>query len=306
MLSNIKHIALGLVIGMSTAALVALASYFSTTITSTRDLAPSPAGIVHPPADATNPLRLTQTPVPSPTYTSTPTLTRKTSPGSEGILSPTGTSDAIQLVINNGGLRFVGPLSNPEQIALYESSIKYAQSNAADSQRLSRQINGVGYGDPSNICGPLAIAILRDAGLINPDVVPHDYWLLNPSASADQRLLAEAFPGDRYAYSRILTPLNKMNWQDDPLFPGDFLFIRHGSGGNFDHMLVVSRVDSGLRPYAVTNYGTSQGYVIAETVLYDPNDPTVGIFHTWTQERDAILGATGFGGFDVWRRNTSR
>ena len=86
--------------------------------------------------------------------------------------------------------------------------------------------------------------------------------------------------------------------------PGDFLFIWHGSWGNFDHMLVVNRVDSQQRAYAVTNYGTEQGYVIAETLLYDPNDPTAGIFHIWTRERDAILGSTGFGGFDLWRRRT--
>jgi hypothetical protein len=44
--------------------------------------------------------------------------------------------------------------------------------------------------------------------------------------------------------------------------------------------------------------------MIAETVLYDPNDPTQGIFHTWTQQRDAILGSTGFGGYELWRLRT--
>jgi hypothetical protein len=66
-------------------------------------------------------------------------------------------------------------------------------------------------------------------------------------------------------------------------------------------MLVVTRVDSNLNTYSVTNYGTPQGFVIAETMLYNPSDPKAGIFHTWTQERDAILGSTGFGGFELWR-----
>ncbi len=99
----------------------------------------------------------------------------------------------------------------------------------------------------------------------------------------------------------VLTPLNKVDWEATPLETGDFVFIWHGSGGNFDHMLVVSRVDSQGRAYAVTNFGTSEGYIIAETMLYDPHDPTAGIFHTWTRERDAILGSTGFGGYEVWR-----
>lgn len=162
----------------------------------------------------------------------------------------------------------------------------------------------MGYGDPTNICGPLAIAILRDAGLMNPDIVPHDFWLLNPLATTDHILLTRAFPTDRYEYSRTLVPLNKINWHEAPLLPGDFLFIWHGSGGNFDHMLVVNRIDANLRAYAVTNYGTPDGYIIGEALLYDPSDPAMGLFRQWTKERDAILGSTGFGGFELWRPRT--
>jgi hypothetical protein len=28
----------------------------------------------------------------------------------------------------------------------------------------------------------------------------------------------------------------------------------------------------------------------------------MGLFHIWTQERDQILGSTGFGGYELWRR----
>jgi hypothetical protein len=103
---------------------------------------------------------------------------------------------------------------------------------------------------------------------------------------------------------KLTTALNKVDWISSPLQPGDFVFIWHGSGGNFDHMLVVDRVDRDLRAYAVTNYGTPAGYIIAETLLYDPLDAKAGIFHTWTKERDAILGSTGFGGYEIWRAGT--
>jgi hypothetical protein len=36
-------------------------------------------------------------------------------------------------------------------------------------------------------------------------------------------------------------------------------------------------------------------------LLYDPADPNVGLFHQWTKEKNAILGATGFGGYELWR-----
>jgi len=239
---------------------------------------------------------------PSTTPTLTPTTIVPPSNTLDAALPATETPDPVQSTINNGGLIFTGALSSDQQIALYRASLNYVQPTVEDSIRSAKEINGVGYGDPSNICGPLAIAIMQSAGLlINSGIVPHDFWLLNPLASGDQKLLERAFPPNRYLYIKFPGPLNKTNWHDFPLQPGDFLFIWHGSGGNFDHMLVVTRVDSNLNTYSVTNYGTPQGFVIAETMLYNPTDPKAGIFHTWTQERDAILGSTGFGGFEIWR-----
>ena len=293
MQSFIKYIAIGLVIGMLIAALGAVAVFFAMPTTRAFSFAPSATSTIPPTA--------TRTPLPSATWTRSatpiPTTATATLPP-----SPTSTPDPVQALINSGGLVFTGPLTNGEQISLYNASMYYARTNAADSQRVATQINGVGYGDASNICGPLAIAILRDAGLLKPETDPHDFWLLNPYASVDARRLSETFPFEFYMYTKTLTPLNKMDWRTSPLVPGDFLFIWHGSGGNFDHMLVVSRVDNAGRAYAVTNYGTQQGYVIAEAMLYDPNDATVGLFHLWTQERNAVLGSTGFGGFELWRR----
>jgi hypothetical protein len=132
-------------------------------------------------------------------------------------------------------------------------------------------------------------------------IKPYDYWLLDPTKPPDKIQLQNAFPSTEFTHLRYTTPLNKMDWSAEALMPGDFVFIWHGSGGNFDHMLVVNRVDAGGRPFAVTNFGTEQGFLIAETMLYDPNDPEAGIFHTWTAEKNAILGSTGFGGFEVWR-----
>jgi hypothetical protein len=211
------------------------------------------------------------------------------------------THDPLLSMLQAGGLAFEGPLSDDQQINLYRASLAYSQTTVADSLRAAKEINQVGYGDPSNICGPLAIAILRDAGLLNSDAIPHDFWLLDPRTTEDQRKLARAFPRPQFTHDVAQTPLNKMDWRTSPLQPGDFLFIWHGSGGNFDHMLVVNRVDRALRAFAVTNFATTEGFMIAETLLYDPNDPTAGIFHTWTREQEAILGSTGFGGFELWR-----
>ncbi len=292
--SAIKDLGLGLVIGMCATLLVGMAILLSLGRLAPPPPRPSPSLSASPfptltasAAAATATASATEAPPPSTTPSPLP---------------PTSTPDAVQSAVHSGALVFAGALSNQEQLALYRSSLEYVASGPADSLRMAKQVNGVGYGDPTNICGPLAIAILHGAGLMSPKIIPHDFWLLNPRAALDQRLLREAFPAELYAYSRTLTPINRIDWRSSPLLPGDFVFIWHGSGGNFDHMLVVSRVDSQLRVYAVTNYGTAEGYVIGEAMLYDPNDPTVGLFHMWTQEQYAILGSTGFGGFELWRR----
>jgi hypothetical protein len=243
----------------------------------------------------------TFTPSPIVTFTPIPAVDEPTNVPAGVDLSSESRKDPVVAALNSGALVLTGPLPNAKQVALYRASIGYAQANAKDSIEESKKINGVGYGDPTNICGPLAIAILRDAGIISPDINPHDFWLLNPVFASDQRKLLAAFPPGLFVHIIDPTPLNKIDWNVAPLQPGDFLFIWHGSWGNFDHMLVVSRVDSSGRAFAVTNFGTPQGFVIQETMLYDPADRSQGIFHTWTQARDQPLGSTGYGGYELWR-----
>ena len=208
-------------------------------------------------------------------------------------------------MIENGELLITGPLTLEQQVKLYETSIQFIARTTGESKQVGEEINGIGYGSPTLICGPLALAILQGSNLVaDQAVVPHDFWLLNPYIPKDRTLINQVFPADKYEDTRFKTPLNKFDWSAYPLQPGDFIYIDRGTGGNFDHMLVVSRVDSQMRAYAVTNFGTRDGYLIDEVMLYDPNDSNAGIFHTWTEKQFAELGSTGFGGFELWRLRT--
>jgi hypothetical protein len=215
--------------------------------------------------------------------------------------SPTATVDPVEQMVNTGQLVFSGPLKVDQQIRLYQASLYYIAPDPEASIHMAKEINGVQYGNPSNTCGPLAIAILRDAGLLGRDIVPHEFWLLNPFIPNDRQVLNRTFPANQFEHTITLTPINKMDWISAPLQPGDFLYIKHGSWGNFDHMLVVNRVDNSLRAYAVTNYNTPGGFIIDEVMLYDPHDRSVGLFHEWTKQEFATQGSTGFGGFELWR-----
>lgn len=242
------------------------------------------------------------TPTFTPTYTFTPTLSNLPSPTSTSTPTITPTLATAKLKIQVGELTITGPLTQLQQILLYDSSQKFITPTTVESTWVGEQINGIGYGSPTIICGPLSIAILQSAGLVQSEtLVPFDFWLLNPFISKDRALLNRTFPSDQYLNVDVETPLNEIKFVGFSFLPGDFLYIKHGSGGNFDHMLVVNRVDSEGRAYSVTNYNTEQGFVINEVLLFDPNDPHAGVFHKWTARRDAIEGSTGFGGFELWR-----
>jgi hypothetical protein len=294
MRSEMKYLGLGLLIGIVAAPFLISGLFFAASRA-------APAPTVLPVSTDT----ATSSP-PSQTPTLAPTLAPTLSPTPTSFVQtvtpyPTATIDPIQLMLDTGQLALTGPWTTDKQIHLYEASLGYIASTPEDSLRMAKKINGVRYGNPSNTCGPLAIAILRDAGLVNASINPHDFWLLNPWVEDDRKILDRTFPPALYDHFVYHVWLRGFNWQSFPLKPGDFMYIHAGGGGNFDHMLVVTRVDSALRAYSVTNFDTEDGFLIKEVMLYDPNDPNAGIFHTWTKEQNALLGSTGFGGFEVWR-----
>ena len=194
-----------------------------------------------------------------------------------------------------------GSMSLEQQVNVFGASVKFIRKTTKESHQLGNQINGVGYGSPSDICGPLSIAILQAAGIVRSSLDPHAFWLHNPDVPDDRRLLSVAFPPILFENIKHTRKLSDMDWNETPLFPGDFLYIYAGPYGNFEHMLVVNRVDAEGRAYSVTNFNTSDGFIIDEVVLYDPADPNAGIFAHWTSQPYAKMGATGYGGFEVWR-----
>lgn len=183
---------------------------------------------------------------------------------------------------------------------LQDASLDYFALTPADGIQMARSLNIVkDGGDPTNICGPLSIAILRDAGIVDPYTKIRDFWLLNPDTN--RKLLDQTFPAERFDHFQFSTPLNEMNWTAFPLKPGDFLYIYAGQQGTFEHMLVVNRADATGRVYSVTNHATPDGFVIDEVLLYDPANPGMGKFSEWTDRQNNRIGTTGFGGFELWR-----
>jgi len=227
----------------------------------------------------------------SPTLTFTPTL----------VPAPTATLTVTEMMIANGEIAITGPLTREQQIKLYEASLFFIAPTYELSKQMSVLINNARFSDPNTTCGPLSLAILKRAGILSEDLVAHSFFLINPDLGKDRAVIASVFPKEKYSDKRYKVRIDQFDWKTNPLAAGDFVYIYSGTGGNFEHMLIVNRVDSQGRAYSVTNYNTAQGFVINEALLYDPADSNAGLFSLWTEKQFAKLGSTGYAGFEVWR-----
>ncbi len=225
------------------------------------------------------------TAAPLATVTATTTITLTPYPSAAPQPTPTSTPDPTAIQIEQ----------------LHQASLGYIANTDAESFQVAHALGYSSGGDPANMCGPLAIAILQDAGLVSRYVDRRDFWLLDPRI--DTVLLERTFPRDRFEWQHITQAINAVDYARFPLQAGDLLYIYAGYSGDdyFEHVLVVTHVDTEGRAYSVTNNYTDEGFVIQELMLYDPAEPGQGIFYDWTNLQNRRLGLTGFGGFDLWR-----
>ncbi len=177
----------------------------------------------------------------------------------------------------------------------------YLAPDQAAAEEVARRLHFAPAAHPSNMCAPLAVAILRDAGVIQAPQDLSAYWLLDPRLHG--QLLYHTFPPEKFCYRHFRQPPSRFDFTAFPLQAGDFLYLYAGRWGTFEHVLVVTRVDALGRVYAVSNLNLDPKgyYVVREVLLYDPQHPGEGMFARWADPQYADLGLTGFGGFDLWR-----
>ena len=187
-----------------------------------------------------------------------------------------------------------------------QAADSYQAANAWEALKIAERINWLGAGsveDASNMCGPLSWSILADAqswplGYGGWATGPKSFWLSDPVRNGRPWSL---FARDDYRVYHFAEPLGKFDFQQWPLYPGDFLYTYSRDG--FDHMLVVTEVDADGNVYTVTNLikkYPSRKITIERAVLYHPRDLSVGLARNdWAI--DGQNGRTGNDGFDVFR-----
>jgi hypothetical protein len=198
--------------------------------------------------------------------------------------------------------KFPAVLSEEQAQRLHTAALTYLAENEPDAIKMAKSMNFLGVnGYPSTMCGPLAIAILRDAGLLDAAVSLRDFFYMDPRPGLNDQLVADTFPEELFKKIEINQPVNSVDYSQNPLMAGDFIYLFSGARGNFDHIITVDYVDAKGRAYAMTNLNTSKGYIITEVMLYDPANPGVGQLYDWTDKKNSALGLTGFGGMWIWR-----
>lgn len=257
----------------------------------------APGKTVYP---SSTPAGISSIPGLSPTQTATPT----TEPPPLAAETPVPAEDQA-LFSNTSQVQGSGSPYTQDQLARLDASAKMFQAGTpAEAVKVARDLGYLrGSEHPSSMGGPLSVAILRQAGFISAYTDLHDFWMLNPRPAEDIAILETIFPKDHFLWYFNQQPIRDFNFSQFPLQAGDFLYIFAGEGGTFEQMCTVSRVDEAGRAYTVTNINTPDGFIIQEVMLYDPTQLGQGQFATWT-DRQFILttGTTGFGGFQLWRR----
>ncbi len=200
-------------------------------------------------------------------------------------------------------------LQQQREAKLYLASLHYLADTPEKADEIAREIDFATdlHESADNACGPLTVAIMRDAGFLPEDANPHNMWLLCPredipGCNGLNILDRFFFPRADYDYIMVSENVGSYDWAKNPLQAGDwlYLFVKKGVSkyNGFDHMLVVTRVDERGRAYSVTNINKGDGFVIQEEMLYDPKRPGVGLFDELTNDKlRKELGMTGTAGF---------
>lgn len=241
----------------------------------------------------------TNTQTPSPTLTRTPTHTP--SPTSA---PPTATATMSAREIANQ--------------RLYEASLAYLANTPQEAIEVVKRIGFLGgtWESPDNACGPLTVAIMRDAGFLPEEAPLKNMWLLCmredendedlPHCSGMKTLNSIYFPPEEYEYIPVDESIGSYDFVNNPLRVGDWLYLYVLKGvsnyNGFDHMLVVTRVDENGAAFSVTNINHGEGFVIREEMLYDPTRPGKGLFYDLSNDKlRKELGMTGTQGFLIIR-----
>jgi hypothetical protein len=209
----------------------------------------------------------------------------------------------------NESVSMADPAEQSLNEALYQASLQFIAETPEEADQIAKKIDYMAgeTETATNLCGPLTIAILNEAGWFEPQADAHQAWLLCARENREDCFGVEIlkkvyFPPDEYDYIRVYDSVRDYDFQSNPLQPGDWMYLFTYIHG-YDHMLVVTRVDEKGNPYTVTNVDWGNGFVIEEMKLYDTENPEEGLFYELTKIERRRIGMMGTAEFLLVRKS---
>ena len=174
---------------------------------------------------------------------------------------------------------------------------------ASDEEQTGRIVNILQKGDSSGVItsigGPLAIAILRDAGVIDAGTDVSAFWAID--AESLSRTFEKTLMENQFTRHHFESSLGDYDFSIFLLQVTDVVVLNSSVEGMSNQIAVVTRVDEQNRVYSINNIETDAGMTIQEVMLYDPLLPGKGSLNDWTAGQSQTTGSPGTGGVDVWR-----
>ena len=208
--------------------------------------------------------------------------------------------EEIQRATGRDPVSLVNGISVPDwAAALAEISSNYVTETHAEASNIAREIDYIkdmDYEDASLMCGPLAGAMLQDAGVLPEEFPLEQFWLGDPVVDGRPWVFFSEEDYYLFAFRSREQALDRFNFTGFPLLPGDVLYTYGGTG---EHLFLVVEVDQGGRAYTVNNNCLERhNCPIQRIMLYDFSNPGTGAFYVDYQEG---YFTTGLQGFDLLR-----
>ena len=186
-------------------------------------------------------------------------------------------------------------IPSPNQMVSSLESFLPANFKATTEEALEGLLARLDEEDPGTMDGPLAVAMMQEAGLLDRSISPHRFWLLN--AVRDWQILEVFFPHEGYFWMEKRGVLGQINLMDFPFFPGDLVYLIPPKEDYIGKYLLITRVDRQGRVFTITNQylPSRKTFIVDEFLVYDPE-----------QREKGLIGSSGvFGGYQgliLWRK----
>jgi hypothetical protein len=185
---------------------------------------------------------------------------------------------------------FAGPLTAKEKRKLSAAAESYLASTPDELNRVLERLEEESI---SHIDGPLAAAILKDAGIISSATKLHRFWLLDPVSEPGQ--MEFYFPHTSFEWINIKKSGSGWDYSVTPLYAGDLIFLKPASKEGVGRFLLVNRTDENGVVYSVSPSAeqSGKGTRIEEVLLFDPSQPVRGLLGKsdglFTQSGGAVI-----------------